>query len=246
MRPIRWGRPAGRGARLRHRVRERSCRSRLRRRWSTLAAIATATYADSSRHVRAEQRHAQSGATGLGGACRSTVCPADGSNSVSVQATPRTNTQQTGLTMDPAPVRKERLIESRAGRPATPRRRVCRLDGDHVRLSGANVDRSVQERLPILIGGNGARLLGAAGQLADIVGLQGLGRTLEDGHRHEVKWTAAHLDQQIEQVLPARATGSPNSNSTRSCRCSRSPMIETLDSRRSPTGGRPSRSTMRP
>ena len=52
----------------------------------------------------------------------------------------------------------------------------------------------------MLVGGNGARLLGAAGELADIVGLQGLGRTLEDGHRHEVKWTASHLDDQIAQV----------------------------------------------
>jgi hypothetical protein len=43
-------------------------------------------------------------------------------------------------------------------------------------------------------------LLGHAGGHADIVGLQGLGRTHADGHRHDVKWTAAHLDTQIEQV----------------------------------------------
>ena len=58
----------------------------------------------------------------------------------------------------------------------------------------------MQERVPLLVGGNGASLLGAAGELADIIGLQGLGRTLEDGHRHEVKWTASHLDEQIAQV----------------------------------------------
>lgn len=107
---------------------------------------------------------------------------------------------ETGLTMEPPAARKERLIES----VQVIRRLVdgesVDFAGDQVLVSEANVGRSAQERLPILIGGNGARLLGAAGQHADIVGLQGLGRTLEDGHRHEVKWTSAHLDHQVEQV----------------------------------------------
>lgn len=64
----------------------------------------------------------------------------------------------------------------------------------------ASIDRAVQQRLPILVGGNGATLLAHAGAHADIVGLQGLGRTLEDGHRHEVRWTTDHLDTQLEQV----------------------------------------------
>jgi probable F420-dependent oxidoreductase len=54
--------------------------------------------------------------------------------------------------------------------------------------------------VPILVGGNGAALLEHAGRHADIVGLQGLGRTLEDGHRHTVRWTAEHLDQQLDQI----------------------------------------------
>lgn len=73
-------------------------------------------------------------------------------------------------------------------------------DGVHHRVSGAAIDRSHQERLPILVGGNGAALLGHAGAHADIVGLQGLGRTLEDGHRHTVKWAPDHLDTQLGQV----------------------------------------------
>ena len=72
--------------------------------------------------------------------------------------------------------------------------------GSHHHVEGASVDRSVQDRLPILVGGNGAALLGHAGAHADIIGLQGLGRTLEDGHRHTVKWTADHLDNQIAQI----------------------------------------------
>ena len=73
-------------------------------------------------------------------------------------------------------------------------------DGEHHRLTRARIDRSEQEHLPILVGGNGAALLGHAGGHADIVGLQGLGRTREDGHGHEVKWSTERLDEQIEQV----------------------------------------------
>jgi hypothetical protein len=43
-------------------------------------------------------------------------------------------------------------------------------------------------------------LLRAAGELADVVGLQGLGRTLADGHQHDVHWTTDHLTTQIDQV----------------------------------------------
>jgi probable F420-dependent oxidoreductase len=73
-------------------------------------------------------------------------------------------------------------------------------DGEHYRIERARIDRSEQEHLPILVGGNGAALLTHAGRHADIVGLQGLGRTREDGHSHEVKWSTRHLDEQIAQV----------------------------------------------
>ena len=64
----------------------------------------------------------------------------------------------------------------------------------------ASIPRAEQDRLPILVGGNGAALLGHAGRHADIIGLQGLGRTLVDGHRHDVRWTTEHLDRQLAQV----------------------------------------------
>ncbi len=72
--------------------------------------------------------------------------------------------------------------------------------GLHHRLFHATVPRSVQNRLPILVGGNGAALLAHAGEHADIIGLQGLGKTHPDGHQHSVKWEVAHLDEQVEQV----------------------------------------------
>jgi probable F420-dependent oxidoreductase len=105
-----------------------------------------------------------------------------------------------GMAQDPAMLRKRRLAEN-----VETIRRL--LDGDHVTLNGthhrledAHVGRSVQARLPILVGGNGAELLTHAGAHADIVGLQGLGRTLDDGHRHEVRWTTDWLDIQLEQI----------------------------------------------
>ena len=74
------------------------------------------------------------------------------------------------------------------------------FEGEYYRVDRARIDPAHQERVPILVGGNGAALLTHAGRHADIVGLQGLGRTREDGHSHEVKWSTRHLDEQIAQV----------------------------------------------
>jgi probable F420-dependent oxidoreductase len=60
--------------------------------------------------------------------------------------------------------------------------------------------RPVQDRVPMTIGTANSRLLRWAGANADIVGLSGFGRTLEDGHRHEARWAGAQIDHQIEQV----------------------------------------------
>jgi probable F420-dependent oxidoreductase len=105
-----------------------------------------------------------------------------------------------GLHQDRPLVRKARLAES----VETLRRlfdgELVYFVGDHYQIRGAQLDRSVQERLPIMVAGNGASLLGHAGAHADIIGLQGLGKTREDGHRHGVKWDPAHLDLQVEQI----------------------------------------------
>lgn len=128
-----------------------------------------------------------------------------------------------GLPQRPSRVRKQRLMEL----VEIVRRLV---DGDTVQLAGeffdlrsAHVGRSAQEHLPILVGGNGDRLLQHAGRHADIVGLQGLGRTLADGHRHEVLWSVEHLDRQIEQIRLGAAIGWTRSSSVRWFKSSRSP-----------------------
>ena len=74
------------------------------------------------------------------------------------------------------------------------------FEGRYVRVHDAVIDPAIQARLPILVGGDGATVLAHAGAHADIVGLQGLGRTLADGHSHQVKWTTERLDDQIDQI----------------------------------------------
>jgi probable F420-dependent oxidoreductase len=59
-------------------------------------------------------------------------------------------------------------------------------------------EKKVQENIPLLIGGGNTRLLRWAAANADVIGLSGLGRTLEDGHMHETRWRRDQIDAQIE------------------------------------------------
>jgi probable F420-dependent oxidoreductase len=105
-----------------------------------------------------------------------------------------------GLHQDQPRVRKARLAESVEIMRRLLNGELVDFDGEHHQIRGARLDRSAQTRLPILVAGNGSALLGHAGAHADIIGLQGLGKTREDGHRHGVKWDPAHLDRQVEQI----------------------------------------------
>jgi probable F420-dependent oxidoreductase len=105
-----------------------------------------------------------------------------------------------GLRQDRPRVRKARLAESVEILRRLVDGKLVDFEGEHYQIRGAQLDRSVQQRLPIMVAGNGASLLGHAGAHADIIGLQGLGKTREDGHRHRVKWDPAHLDMQVEQI----------------------------------------------
>ena len=66
-------------------------------------------------------------------------------------------------------------------------------------LAGDGMDQPlpVQKRVPLLIGGGNTRLLGWAAEHADLIGLSGLGRTLPDGHGHEVRWRPETVDAQV-------------------------------------------------
>lgn len=104
-----------------------------------------------------------------------------------------------GYNQDSSALRKRRLMESvdliadlLAGQTVTRRGEFF----DVVEACVTEPDLAI----PLLVGGNGSSLLEHAGRHADIVGLQGLGRTLEDGHRHTVRWTTDHLEQQLHQI----------------------------------------------
>ena len=114
----------------------------------------------------------------------------------------------TGIPLDPPAVRKARLVESlQVLRPLLRRSRELVAPAGTQQVHENDVAERVStsaSRCRI-----GCRCWSAATarvcsarrvNVADIIGLQGLGRTLEDGHRHEVNWTAAHLDDQIAQV----------------------------------------------
>jgi probable F420-dependent oxidoreductase len=77
--------------------------------------------------------------------------------------------------------------ERPSGRP------VC----DHAEI----VDpRPTRPNIPLLIGGNGRRVLALAGRVADIVGFTGLGKTLADGHRHEAMWNPEEVDASVRCI----------------------------------------------
>jgi probable F420-dependent oxidoreductase len=72
--------------------------------------------------------------------------------------------------------------------------------GEHYSLDNVRTLRSRQDRVPLLVGVNGKRALAHAAQQADIIGLTMLGRTLEDGQRHEVRWENERLDATVNYI----------------------------------------------
>ena len=75
------------------------------------------------------------------------------------------------------------------------------VDGRYLRLNEARLDDlPVGERVTLAVGGSNREILRLAATHADIVALSGLGRTLPDGHRHEVRWSSEHLRAQISLI----------------------------------------------
>jgi probable F420-dependent oxidoreductase len=85
------------------------------------------------------------------------------------------------------------------------------VDGPHVHAAGARLarPRPVQDRVPLMVGGAGRRVLALGARVADVVGVTGLGRTLADGHRHTVRWAEADLDASfgaLDEAVAAAGT----------------------------------------
>lgn len=76
------------------------------------------------------------------------------------------------------------------------------LDGPELRATAARLEspRPVQSSVPFTFGGGNSTLLRWAGEHADVVGLSGLGRTLQDGHQHETRWRGEEIDRQVDLI----------------------------------------------
>jgi probable F420-dependent oxidoreductase len=74
-------------------------------------------------------------------------------------------------------------------------------DGPSLTLRDARLDDlPTGDSVTLVVGGGHPEVLRAAARYADVVGLAGLGRTLPDGHRHEVRWSPADLDRMLRLV----------------------------------------------
>ncbi len=111
-----------------------------------------------------------------------------------------TEYQAIGQAFDPPAVRKSRLAESTEILRRLLDGETVTHNGEHYQLDNVRTLRSMQEHLPLLVGVNGKSALAHAARHADIVGLTMLGRTLEDGQRHEVRWEAERLDATINHI----------------------------------------------
>ena len=73
--------------------------------------------------------------------------------------------------------------------------------GRYLSLRGSRLDGlPATGRVRLVVGGGHPAVLRAAARHADVVGLSGLGRTLPDGHHHQVRWSAADLHRQLQLV----------------------------------------------
>jgi len=74
-------------------------------------------------------------------------------------------------------------------------------EGGHLTLHESRLDGlPAGGRVRLCVGGGHPLVLRAAARHADVVGLSGLGRTLPDGHYHEVRWSRSELDRQLQLV----------------------------------------------
>ena len=105
-----------------------------------------------------------------------------------------------GLVFDPPKVRKARLAESVEVLRRLLDGESVTFTGEHYQLRNVQTAPARQAHLPILVGVNGPDALAHAARHADTIGLTMLGRTLEDGQRHEVRWEADRLDRTVEYI----------------------------------------------
>jgi alkanesulfonate monooxygenase SsuD/methylene tetrahydromethanopterin reductase-like flavin-dependent oxidoreductase (luciferase family) len=95
--------------------------------------------------------------------------------------------------------RAERLAEFAEVVAALLRGETVTRDGRYLTLRSSRLDGLPRSgRVRLVVGGGHPLVLRAAARHADVVGLSGLGRTLPDGYHHEVRWSEAELDRQLQ------------------------------------------------
>ncbi len=107
----------------------------------------------------------------------------------------------------PAPVdRAGRLAEFADAVSALLAGETVTRQGKYLSLRESRLDGPpASGRVRLVVGGGHPAVLRAAARHADVVGLSGLGRTLPDGHQHEVRWSREDLRRQLQLVREAAA-----------------------------------------
>ncbi len=107
-----------------------------------------------------------------------------------------------GAVYPSAAQRVDRLVELIATVPRLLTGETVDFEGQHVQCRDAALTACVpvQTCVPVLIGGNGPRVLELARKHANIVSISGLGATRDDGHSHSVRWSAPVVDRSFGRV----------------------------------------------
>ena len=79
------------------------------------------------------------------------------------------------------------------------------MNGRYVQLVDARLDGLPTGRVQLIVGGGHPRVLRLAAARAKVAALSGLGRTRPDGHRHDVRWSSAELQNQLGIIGNASA-----------------------------------------
>jgi probable F420-dependent oxidoreductase len=76
------------------------------------------------------------------------------------------------------------------------------FEGRYLTLHGSRLDSLPvsADRIALVVGGGHPEVLRAGARRADVVGLSGLGRTLPDGHHHQVRWSGVDLQRQLRLI----------------------------------------------
>jgi probable F420-dependent oxidoreductase len=115
--------------------------------------------------------------------------------------------ERAGLGFDPPGVRVARLEEAVIVLRRLLNRETVTFTGEHYQLTTERCDPTpVQSHMPLLVGGAGRRVQRIAARHADAIGFTGLGRTLEDGQRHETSgFQTDQVDADVAAVKVAAA-----------------------------------------